>query len=99
MSIVLSIQVDVQWITANACVATSAVGLGTNRRRSNDARLDNGGTDDEAQKHADDCDYCGSARCPGRQGHIRAGQVHRPSTWWARVLRVQGIRKLGGRLH
>ena len=34
---------------------------------------------------------------PGRQGLLRAGQVHAARTEWARILRLQGVRELAGR--
>ena len=43
-----------------------------------------------------DCDHCGRTRRLRRQGHFRAGQVHSASAERARVLRVQGIRRLAG---
>src|SRR5208283_2387123 len=56
--------------------------------------------DDEGEEHADRCGCYGSARRPGDRGcDFRAGQVHRQSAGWPRVLRVQGIRDLAGHCH
>src|SRR6476620_5005328 len=49
---------------------------------------------DESYEHDHDWDYGGMARRLRRLGHFRAGQVHRESTGRARVLRLQGIRRL-----
>ena len=46
----------------------------------------------EQKKDADAWDCFGNARRPGRKGLVRAGQIHRESAWWPRVLRVQGLR-------
>src|ERR1700731_4025614 len=55
----------------------------------------NGGMSHEENFILADGDHCGSARgLGGRQGHIRPGQVRPQSAEWARVLRVQGIRRL-----
>jgi hypothetical protein len=45
-----------------------------------------------------DGNRCGGTHRLGRQRHFRAGQVHCASAGWARVLRVQGLRKLAGYL-
>jgi hypothetical protein len=50
----------------------------------------------EAQKLVDDCDSYGSARCPGRRGRLRAGQVRVGDAERNRILRLQGVRGLGG---
>src|ERR1041384_2993099 len=51
--------------------------------------LDKGGTGDEEQTHADDCDRDGTRQCLGRQRPVRPGrpgQVHPEGAGWARVL-------------
>src|SRR6202022_179401 len=52
----------------------------------------------EAQKQAHDCDSRGSSRTPRRHGRLRAGQVLAAIAERNRVLRLQGIRGLGGGL-
>src|SRR6266566_226608 len=56
------------------------------------------GISHEAQKQAYDCDSHGSARRPRRRGRLRAGQVLAEIAERNRVLRLQGIRGLGGGL-
>src|SRR2546430_10192951 len=52
----------------------------------------------EAQKQAHDCDSHGSARRPRRRSRLPAGQVLAEIAERNRVLRLQGVRGLGGGL-
>ena len=52
----------------------------------------------DAQKHADDRDCFGIAGRSNRDRHVRPGQVLTQDVERSRVLRLQGIRRLAGRL-